>query len=168
MTHSMHALSVDVFAHSLANLAVLLRKGQTHAVAKKFEAEVLERARLAPDMFALVRQVQLTCDFAKNSTARLAGQEAPRFPDEEKTVDELLARVEKTLAYLRSVAASAFEGAATRDIHLPLHERALDMKGLPFLQRWALPNFFFHLVTTYDILRHNGVEVGKWDFLGSL
>jgi hypothetical protein len=168
MTISMHALSVEVFAHSLANLAVLLRKGQAHALARKFDAGVLEQARLAPDMFALVRQVQLTCDFAKNSTARLAGLEAPKFADEEKSLDELLARIEKTLAYLRTVPARALEGCESREIHIPLRDRVLDTRGLPFLQRWALPNFYFHLVTTYDILRHNGVEVGKQDFLGSL
>jgi hypothetical protein len=119
-------------------------------------------------MFPLLRQVQLACDFAKNSTARLAAQEPPRFPDEEQTFEELAARVARTIDYVKSVPAAAFEGAETRDITVPLRDRTLTMKGLPFLQRWALPNFLFHVTTAYGILRHNGVEIGKRDFLGGV
>jgi hypothetical protein len=110
--------------------------------------------------------VQLASDFAKNSTARLAGIDPPKFADEEATLDELKARIAKTLDYLGTVSASALEGSEDRDITIPLRDRKLEMKGLPFLQRWALPNFYFHVVTAYDILRHNGVDVGKLDYLG--
>ena len=117
-------------------------------------------------MFALTRQVQIACDVAKNGAARLTGQDAPRFEDKEATLEELRARIDRTIQYLKSIAASAFEGAEDRDIKIPVLERTLEMKGLPYLQTWALPNFYFHLVATYAILRHNGVEIGKGDFLG--
>lgn len=166
MKLSMHAVSVEVFMPMLNSLSALLEKGRAHAEAKKFDPAVLLNARLAPDMFPLTRQVQLTCDFAKNSTARLAGQDPPKFPDEEQTFEELSARITRTIDYLKSVPAAAFEASADRDITVPLRDRTLSMKGLPFLQRWALPNFFFHVTTAYDILRHNGVEIGKRDFVG--
>jgi len=165
MKISMYAMSVQVFVPTLRSLAKLLDKATQHAAQKKFDAAVLADARLAPDMFPLTRQVQLACDFAKNSSARLMGVEAPRFEDNEKTFDELKARVARTLDYLGSASASAFEGAEARDIKIPLRDQTLEMKGLPYLQNWALPNFFFHVVTAYAILRHNGVEIGKRDFL---
>lgn len=167
MKATMHALSVDVFVPMLGNLAGLLKKGHAHAEAKRFDPAVLLGARLAPDMFPLSRQVQLACDFAKNSTARLAGQDPPKHPDEEQTFDELLARITKTVDYVKAVPPAAFEASEDRDIVIPLRDRTLEMKGLPFLQRFALPNFLFHCTTAYDILRHNGVEIGKRDFLGA-
>jgi uncharacterized protein len=163
----MHELSVGVFLPMLASLTTILKKARASAEARKFEPAVLLNARLAPDMFPLVRQVQLACDFAKNSAARLAGQDAPKFADEEQTFDELFDRVQRTIDYVRSVPASAFEGSETRDITVPLRDRKLSMKGLPYLQRYALPNFLFHATTAYAILRHNGVELGKRDFLGA-
>ena len=166
MKISMHAMSAGQFLPLLANLRKFIDKAEASAKARKFEPNVLMAARLAPDMFAFNRQVQLTCDFAKNSTARLAGLEAPRFEDTETTVDELRARIDKTIAYVESVAASAVDGQEERDIKIPLRDRTLEMKGLPFLANWALPNFYFHLVTAYDILRQNGVDLGKRDFLG--
>ena len=127
---------------------------------------VLVNARLAPDMFPLVRQVQIACDHAKNSTARLIGQEPPVFEDNEQTLDELKARIARTIDYLRSARETAFEGAEDRDIKIPLpNNLALEMNGLQFLRDWALPHFYFHVVTAYDILRHNGVEIGKRDYL---
>jgi hypothetical protein len=168
MKLSMHEMSVGVFVPMLGNLVAILEKGRTHAQAKKIEPEVLLHARLAPDMFPLVRQVQLASDFAKNSTARLAAQEPPKFADEERTFEELLARIARTIDYVKDVPPSAFEGSEARDITVPLRDRTLSTKGLPFLQRWALPNFLFHVATAYDILRHNGVELGKRDFIGNV
>jgi uncharacterized protein len=168
MKISMHAMSVDVFTRALGNLSAFLEKGQAHAVQRKFEPAVLLGARLAPDMHPLTRQVQLASDISKNSVARLAAQEPPRFPDTEASFEELHARIARTLDYLQGVPASALEGAETRDIKLPTRgDRILEFKGLEFLQHWAIPNVFFHVTTAYAILRHNGVELGKSDFLGS-
>ena len=167
MKISMHAMSVEVFTHALGNLSALLEKGLIHARQRKFEPAVLLNARLAPDMFPLTRQVQIACDVAKNSVARLAAQEPPRFADTETTFEELHARIARTLDYLKSVPASALEDSETRDIKFTAGERTLEFKGLEFLQRWAIPNVFFHVTTAYAILRHNGVELGKRDFLGN-
>src|SRR5262249_29018671 len=145
----------------------VMEKGVANAKARSFDTSVLVSARLAPDMLPFSKQVQLTSDFAKNSTARLAGVDPPKFEDNETTMDELLARVRKTLEYIDSVPAAALEGSETRDIKIPLRDRTLELKGLPFLQNWALPNFYFHFVTAYNLLRHNGVDIGKRDYLGS-
>lgn len=166
MKISMYAMSVDVFARMLGNLSVFLEKGVAHAKQRKFEPAVLLASRLAPDMHPLTRQVQIACDIAKNSVARLAAQEPPRFPDTETTFEELHARIARTLDYLKSIPASGLEGAETRDIKLPSGERTLEFKGLEFLQHWAIPNVFFHVTMSYAILRHNGVDLGKRDFLG--
>jgi len=166
MKVSVHALSIEVFSSALSNLSALLEKGSAHAVARKFDPAVLVAARLAPDMFPLSRQVQIACDLAKNSAARLAGQEPPRFEDNEKTMEELRARIARTIDYLKSIPAAAVDGSEERDIRVPAGERTLEFKGLAFLQRWAIPNVFFHVTTAYNILRHNGVELGKRDFLG--
>jgi uncharacterized protein len=165
MKISMYTMSVETFVPALRMLSKLLDKGAQLASAKKFEPSVLANARLAPDMFSLIQQVQLACDFAKNSTGRLVGQDAPRFEDNEKTLDELKTRIARTVDYLEGVRAPAFEGSEDRDIKIPLRDTSLDMKGLPYLKTWVLPNFYFHVVTAYAILRHNGVEVGKRDFL---
>jgi len=167
MKISMYALSHDVFKKSLTQLLHVMEKGVANAKARSFDTGVLVTARLAPDMLPFSKQVQLTSDFAKNSMARLAGVDPPKFEDNETTMDELLARVKKTLEYIDTVPAAALESSETRDIKIPLRDRTLEMKGLPFLQNWALPNFFFHFVTAYNLLRHNGVDVGKRDFLGS-
>jgi hypothetical protein len=166
MKISMHAMSVDVFTRALGNLSAFLEKGQAHATQRKFEPAVLLASRLAPDMLPLTRQVQIAGDISKNSVARLAAQEPPRFPDTETSFEELHARIARTLDYLKSVPAGALEGAETRDIKLPSGDRTLEFKGLDYLQHWAIPNVFFHVTTAYAILRHNGVELGKRDFLG--
>ena len=166
MQISMHALSHGVFKPSLTQLLVVMDKGIASAKARNFDVSVLAGARLAPDMFPFTRQIQLTSDFAKNSMARLAGVDPPKFDDVETTMDELVARVKRTLEYIDTVPASALVGSETRDVTIKLRDRTLQFKGLEFLQVWALPNFFFHHVTAYDILRHNGVDVGKRDFLG--
>jgi uncharacterized protein len=168
MKLTLHAASVGVFEPMLTNLSAILDKAAAHAKAKGIDPAVLLSARLAPDMFPLMRQVQLASDFAKNSTARLAGQDPPRFADEEQTFDDLKVRLARTLDFLKTVPANALDGAEDRDIRVPLRERTLELKGLPFLQRWALPNFFFHMTTAYDILRHNGLELGKRDFTGNV
>ena len=165
MKISVPALSSDLFCLMLTNLAAFLEKGRQHAVTKNFEPEVLINSRLAPDMLPLVRQVQIACDMAKGSVARLAGQEPPRFEDNETSIDELRARIGRTIDYLKSVPASAFEGSDARDIKVPAGERTLEFQGLDYLRKWAIPNVFFHITTAYDILRHNGVELGKRDFL---
>ena len=167
MKASVHAMSVEIFTHALSNLSAVLEKGAASATARKFDSGVLVNARLAPDMLPLSRQVQIACDLAKNSTARLAGQEPPRFEDNEKTIDELRARVARTIDYVKSVPAAALEGSEERDIKVPAGERTLEFKGVAFIQRWAIPNIFFHVTTAYNILRHNGVDIGKRDFLGS-
>lgn len=167
MKISVHAMSVDVFTHALGNLSALLEKAVANAKERKFEPAVLLGSRLAPDMFPLTRQVQIACDVAKNSVARLAAQEPPRFPDTEASFEELHARIARTIDYLRGVPASALEGAETRDIKVPAGDRTLEFKGLEFLERWAIPNVFFHITTAYAILRHNGVDIGKRDFLGN-
>ncbi|HEY4213077.1 MAG TPA: DUF1993 domain-containing protein [Steroidobacteraceae bacterium] len=168
MKISVHALSVDVFAHTLGQLSHLLEKGAAHATARKFDSSVLVNDRLAPDMFPLSKQVQIACDLAKNSVARLAGLEPPRFEDTEKTIEDLRARIARTIDYIKGVPASSFEGSEDRDIKVPAGDRTLEFKGLPFLQRWAIPNVFFHVMAAYSILRHNGVDVGKRDFLGAI
>ena len=167
MKISMHAMSVDVFAPTLGNLSTLLEKGYSHATQRKFDPGVLLAVRLAPDMFPLTRQVQTACDQAKNSVARLAAQEPPRFPDTETSFEELHARIARTIDYLKGMPASALEGAETRDIKVPSGERTLEFKGLGFLQRWAIPNTMFLLTTAYNILRHNGVALGKRDFINA-
>ena len=167
MKISMHAMSVDVFTHTLGNLSALLEKGEAYARQRKFEPAVLLNARLAPDMFPLTRQVQIACDIAKNSVARLAAQESPRFADNETSFEELKARIARTVDYLKSIPPSAVADSEERDIKVTTGERTLEFKGLEFLERWALPNVFFHATTAYAILRHNGVEIGKRDFLGS-
>src|ERR1700730_2548704 len=168
MKITVQALSADVFANALGNLSVVLEKGLAHATARKFDPAVLVNSRLAPDMLPLSRQVQIACDNAKNGTARLAGLEPPRFEDNEKTIEELRARIARTVDYLKGIPASAFEGSEDRDLKVPAGpDKFLDFKGLDFLQRWAIPNVFFHITTAYAILRHNGVDIGKRDFIGA-
>ena len=166
MKISMHAMTHDVFKKSLVQLLHVMEKGVANAKARNFDPNVLANSRLAPDMFTFAKQIQLTSDFAKNSMARLAGIEAPKYEDTETTMDELVARVKKTIDYIDTIPASALEGSETRDIKIPLRDRTVEFKGLPYLQYWAIPNFFFHFVTAYNLLRHNGVDIGKRDFLG--
>jgi uncharacterized protein len=166
MNISMHALSHGVFKKALTQLLHVMEKGVASATARKFETVVLVNSRLAPDMLPFSRQIQLASDFAKNSMARLAGMDPPKFEDNETTMEELVARVQKTLDYIDSVPAASLDGSETRDIKIPLRDRTVEFKGLAFLQVWAIPNFFFHHVTAYNLLRHNGVEIGKRDFLG--
>ncbi|HVF17978.1 MAG TPA: DUF1993 family protein [Steroidobacteraceae bacterium] len=166
MSLSMYEASIPLFVHSLGSLKALLQKGAAHAEAKKFDPNVLVNSRLAPDMFALSRQVQIASDAAKGAAARLSGTEPPKFEDTEKTIDELIARVDKTIDYLNSFSATHFEGSDERLVTVKTPRGDLTFNGLSFLRHWAIPNFFFHMTTTYNLLRHNGVELGKADFLG--
>jgi hypothetical protein len=166
MSLSMYEASIPLFVHTLGNLKSLLQKGAAHAEAKKFDPNVLVNSRLAPDMFALSRQVQIASDAAKGAAARLTATEPPKFEDTEKTMDELIARIDKTIDYLNSFSATHFEGSDERHVTVKTPRGDLTFSGLAFLRHWAIPNFFFHVTTTYNLLRHNGVELGKADFLG--
>ena len=166
MQISMHAMSHGVFKKALTQLLHLMEKAAANAKARNFDVSVLAASRLAPDMLPFTRQIQLASDFAKNSMARLAAVDPPRFEDVETTMDELVARVKKTLEYIDTVPEAAVDAGEARDIKIPLRDRTLEFKGLPFLQNWALPNFYFHVTAAYAILRHNGVDIGKRDFLG--
>ena len=165
----LYTMSVETFAPMLKSLSAILDKAAQFAATKKFDPSVLVEARLAPDMLTLARQVQIASDHAKGTAARLTGQDPPKFEDNEKTLDDLKARIATTIAYLEGVPASAFEGAEERRINMPLRdEMRLECNGLEYLRDWAFPNFYFHVVTAYDILRHNGVEIGKQDYLASV
>ncbi|MEO5622852.1 MAG: DUF1993 domain-containing protein [Dokdonella sp.] len=168
MTLSMYTASVPVFRQFLGSLDKLLAKASEHAAQRTIEPDALLQARLFPDMFALTRQVQIACDFAKSVPARLAGVDVPAFEDNEKSFPDLQARVGKTLAFIESLDASKFEGSEQREILLrpgTPKERRLD--GQAYLLAYGLPQFFFHVTTAYALLRHNGVEVGKRDYMGA-
>lgn len=168
MSVSIQQLSVPVFAKTLGNLSAILDKAAAHAEAKKIDPTVLLGARLFPDMFPLMRQIQLAGDFAKGSVARLAGQEPPKYDDTETTIPELKARIARTIEFLHSIEAAKFEGAEAREISLKVRDGVQKYAALPYLLHVALPNFFFHATTAYDILRHSGVELGKRDFIGTV
>lgn len=157
--------SVPVFIHFLGSLKVILRKAEAHCAAKKIDPAVLLQARLFPDMFALTRQVQIASDAAKGAGARLAGIAVPSYPDEEKSFEELQARIDRTIGFLSGLKPEQFDGAETRAISLKAGGRELSFEGVAYLETWAKPNFYFHVTTAYAILRHNGVELGKPDFL---
>ena len=166
MTISMYSASVPVFRNMLGNLSHFLDKAQAHAEARKFDPQVLVDDRLAPDMLPLRKQVQIACDAAKNGLARLSGVEAPKFEDNEATLAELKERIRKTLDFLDSVPRSQVDGCEDKDITFPAgRDITRTLKGEAYLLNVALPNLFFHVTTAYAILRHNGVELGKGDYL---
>jgi hypothetical protein len=166
MAMSMYAASVPVFQHMLRNLIHILEKGEANAQTRKFEPAVLTTARLAPDMLPLARQILIACDAPKLGIARISGIEAPKFEDNEVTFADLKARIQKTLDYLESVPAKAIDGTEDKEITFPVgREKTLTMKAQAYLTTWVLPNFFFHVTTAYAILRHNGVDLGKSDYL---
>ena len=167
MSISMYSASVPVFARMLANAALWLDKAEAHAAARKFDPSVYMTARLAPDMLPLPKQIQIACDAAKFCVARLAGVEGPKFADDETTLDELRARLKKTADYVQSVPAERIDGSDAREITVPRRDGSTTMTGEAYLKHFVLPNFYFHLTTTYALLRHNGVELGKADFLGA-
>ena len=166
MTLTMYQASAPRFAAMLKNLSAILDKAAAHAEARKIDPLVLTAARLYPDMFPLSRQVQIACDGAKGAMARLAGVEIPKHEDAEKSFEELKARIAKTVAFIESFQPAQVDGTEDRDIVLKLRGKDVSFKGMPYLLGFAYPNFYFHVTTAYAILRHNGVELGKGDFLG--
>lgn len=167
MTISMYQASAPRFANTLKNLSAMLDKAQAHCEAKKIDPLVLTGARLYPDMFAFARQVQVTCDTAKGALARLAAVEIPKHEDTEKTFEELKARIAKTLAFIETFKPAQIDGTEDKDYVIKLGPREVQWKGMQYLLGFALPNFYFHAATAYDILRHNGVELVKRDFIGN-
>ncbi len=161
-----HTLPATIRA--LNNLSAILDKGAAFAVEKKIDPSILINARLAPDMFALARQVQIACDIAKGGGARLAGIENPSFTDDEATFDELKARIAKTIAFLKTLTPAQIDGKEAAEIHLKVGGQEMNFTGLQYAQGFVLPNVYFHSTIAYSILRHNGVDVGKKDFLGSI
>jgi hypothetical protein len=169
MSFSMSKASIPVFEIGLNALLAVLDKAAAFAAAKKIEPSVLLQTRLAPDMFPLVRQVQIVSDQAKNGSSRLAGVEAPRFEDNETTIDQLKDRVTRTLAYVKTLDTKQIDGAAAREITFPLGPTNKGhMNGADYLNHFVLPNFYFHMTAAYAILRHCGVDIGKRDFLGAI
>lgn len=163
----MYEASVPVLIHNLNALSAILKKAEAHCTAKNIKPEALLNFQLFPDMFSFTRQVQLTSDFAKGPGARLSGIAVPSYTDDEKSFEDLQGRIAKTIAFLQSLDPKAFEGAATREVTIRVSRtEEKTMSGLTYFNLAALPNFYFHMTTAYDILRHNGVELAKGDFLG--
>jgi hypothetical protein len=167
MSLSMYQASIPVFIRVLGNLSEILDKAAAYAAAKKIDPAVLINARLAPDMLALAHQVQIATDGVKGCAARLAGIAIPSFADTETTFPELQARIAKTVDFLNSVRAEQIDGSETRQITIKLRGKDTVFDGQAYLLTYVNPNFYFHVTTAYDILRHNGLEIGKMDYLGS-
>jgi len=168
MPFTMSQAALPVFEIGLNALSTVLDKAAAYAAARKIEPSVLLGWRLVPDMFALTRQVQVTCDQAKNGSARLAGVEPPKFEDTENTIDQLKERIAKTIAYLNTLDVKAIDASADREITFPLGPAKGQMKGSDYLNHFVLPNFYFHLTASYAIVRQCGGDVGKRDFLGAI
>ena len=166
MPLSMYQASIPVFTRLLTALDAILDKAMAHAEAKKIIPDALLTARLYPDMFPFTQQVQLATDFAKGPASRLAGVEIPKYVDEEKTFPELKARIAKTIAYLKTIKPEQIDGSEEREITFSAGGNPMTLTGTSYLLGVATPNFYFHVATAYDILRHNGVELGKRDFIG--
>jgi len=166
-TFSIYSASIPVFKQILNSLHNILDKAETHAADKKIDPAALLQFRLFPDMLPFTRQVQIACDFAKGAAARLGGLDVPSYDDKEATFAELKERIQKTLAYIDSVPQDAIEGSETRAITTGSGEKTKHFTGQTYLFHYALPHFFFHATTAYDILRHNGLDVGKKDYIGT-
>ncbi len=167
MTISMYQASVPVFVHQLKALSACLDKAEAMCKAKKIEETVVTGMRLAPDMLPMSRQVQIACDFAKGASARLAGVDIPAYDDTEKTFGELRARIAKTIAYVQTLTAKQIDGSEEREMqNLKIGGNPVKIKGQPYLLHFATPNFYFHVTMAYAVLRHNGVDLGKRDFMG--
>jgi hypothetical protein len=163
---SMYDASIPPLKRALNNLSHILKKGEEYADAKKIEHSVLLNARLFADMYPLTRQVQIATDMSKGAAARLAGLPVPSYEDNETTFAELQARIAKTLAFIDTVTPAQLEGAETREVTIVVGKASLKFNGQAYLQAWVFPNVYFHITTAYNILRHNGTELGKADFLG--
>jgi len=168
MPLTIYQASIPVFVRTLANLKSILAKGAAHAQARKIDEAAFLQARLFPDMFPFTSQVHIATDMARGGAARLSGGEPPKYDDTEKTFAELIARVERSIAYVQSLPESQFDGAETRTITRPLRGEPHAFTGLGYLQQFILPNLYFHATIAYALLRHNGVEIGKADFIGAL
>jgi hypothetical protein len=168
MQAPIYAFSVPVFTKTLGNLSTILAKGAAYAEQKKFDPAVLVNMRLAPDMFPLLRQVRIACDFAKGAVARLAGEEPPKWEDDEVSIADLQARIARTIEFIEAFGPARFDGAEARTVTVTMRGEPVEYVGLAYLAHVVLPNFFFHATTAYDILRHAGVELGKRDFIGKV
>lgn len=168
MTISMYTASIPVFTRMLNNLSNILEKANAHAEVKKIDPSVLLNYRLAPDMFPLMKQIQIVTDNAKGMAARLSGQEIPKYEDNETTIAELQARIRKTLDFLASISPEQIDGQEEREVVLKLPKVEHHFTGINYLLHFAIPNFYFHVSMTYSILRHAGVDIGKMDYLGSI
>ncbi|HET7203819.1 MAG TPA: DUF1993 domain-containing protein [Steroidobacteraceae bacterium] len=164
---SMYRASVPVLARALRNLAGVLRKAEAHAAERKLDPSVLLGSRLAPDMFPLTRQVQIATDMAKGCVARLAGVEVPSYADDETAFAQLLARIDRTVAFIESLTPAQIDGTEAKAVTLKMRTGELTFEGLPYLLEYVYPNVYFHCTTAYAILRHCGVDLGKKDFLGA-
>lgn len=167
MSDALYRQSVPVFLRMLGNLKTILEKARSYAEEKKIDDAVLLQARLFPDMFPLVRQVQIAADFAKGACARLAGLDAPKFEDNETSFAEILTRLDRTIAYIQTFKPEQFAGAGERVITLPFRPEQ-PMKGEVYLIDFTIPNFYFHVTAAYSLLRHNGLAIGKKDFVGQV
>ena len=168
MSNAMYDHSVPVFAKMLGSLSTLLDKAAKHCEAKKIDPNALLSARLFPDMFPLLRQVQIATDQAKGCAARLAGVDVPKYDDNEKTFDDLKARIAKTTAFVNGIKADQLANSAGRDVTLPIGGNPTTFKGEWYLKHFVMPNFYFHITTAYNILRSLGVDIGKRDFMGQM
>lgn len=166
MTEILYTLTVPAFNKMLGALLPIFAKAKAYAAEKKFDESVLVNARLAPDMFALARQVQIAADFAKGCAARLSETEIPKYADDEVTFDDLIARVEKTLAFVNSIDAGKYVGAQERIVKISVAGQPVELDGVSYVRDFVMPNVYFHLSMTYAILRHNGLVIGKNDFVG--
>lgn len=168
MSLSMYQASVPVFVHMLGNLSAILEKAAAYTESKKIDQSVLIQYRLAPDMLPLAFQIRTACDMAARGAARLAGLDVPSFPDTETTFAEFQARIAKAIAFIQSVKAEQIDGAEERDIVLKSPRGEMKFKGQGFLLNFSLPNLYFHVTTAYNILRHNGLDLGKMDYVGKI
>ncbi len=168
MAISMHSASVPIFVRMLGNMNGWLDKAEAHAKDRKFETSVYLASRLSPDMLPFSKQIQIACDAAKFCMSRLSGVDAPKFEDSETTLAELRERIRKTVEYVSSVPADSIDGSDAKDITVPRRDGSMTMKGETYLKQFVLPNFFFHVTMVYALLRLNGVDLGKADYLGSL
>ncbi|MEO7773626.1 MAG: DUF1993 domain-containing protein [Steroidobacteraceae bacterium] len=167
MTSPIYTYSIPIYTRGLANLDDILVKAAAWTVSRKIDPSAILLARLAPDMFTFTKQVQIACDMVKNGCSRLAGIEAPKFEDKETSFDDLRTRIAMTVAHIETLKPEQFVEAATRDISFPVAGQTMNFKGDVYLATWVSPNFYFHCTMAYALLRHNGLELGKRDFLGA-
>ena len=167
MSLSMHSASIPYFVRALKNLSAILEKGAAHAQENDIDPSILVTDRLFPDMFPLSRQVQIACDVSKGAAARISGIEAPSHEDSESSFEELIERINKTIEFLNSLPTDKINGTEEKEIKFQAGPYELDFTGATYLSMWALPNIYFHVTTTNNILRHNGVALGKIDYVGA-